>query len=298
MQKQFLRKVIVELGGTNGLRINGDLTSTNDMRVQFSIDKSISSQPNTSSLTLYNLNPEHRGMLAKEFYRINIYAGYQGELGQRGNIALIFSGDIRAAQHQSRRHSSSSTKPAVTDDYQNGDWITTIQCTDGGSALAKGVVSKTYDAGTPVKDVMLDLAKTLPDVTIGNVKGLDDAGAFDRPYSVMGSSRDYLNEIGRTKKVYWGINDGVFESIPASGSLDSVIVLAPNTGMVGTPSLTDKGIEVDALLNPALKPGRIIEVRSQIWTDTARRRFRISAVSFKGDNMEGDFIASVTGENL
>lgn len=305
MTSQFLRKVVVDLSGAKGLKINSDMSSTDDLRVAFSVEKSMSSVPNSGTVTLWNLSPAHRGMLMKEYTTIKVSAGYQGEIGSAGNVGLIFQADIRRAEHKSQNPRRSHKQPnpvgpssAVNTRNDDGDWVTTLDCSDGGSGYAKGTVSKTYPAGSNVKEVMVDIAKTMPGISIGPVQGLDGAQPFTRAATFMGSSVDALNEIGRTHQVYWSIQDGAFQSVPGSGAIQSVIILSKESGLIGLPELTDRGIKLTALLNPGLVPGRIIEVHSILWPESTVRRFRIAKVRFEGDNMDGQFTADIEAETI
>ena len=85
-------KVIVSTKGTSGIDITG-------LRAVFTIEKSMSAEPNRSTIQIYNLSPETQNFILSEAKRILIEAGYDNS----EQYGLIFDGDIvkairRAAQ--------------------------------------------------------------------------------------------------------------------------------------------------------------------------------------------------------
>ena len=85
-------KVIVATKGTSGIDITG-------LKVVFSIEKSMSAEPNRSNIQIYNLAPATQNFILSDAKRIIIEAGYENS----EQYGLIFDGDIvkairRAAQ--------------------------------------------------------------------------------------------------------------------------------------------------------------------------------------------------------
>src|SRR5699024_5240814 len=109
--------LIVGKGGS-GIKIS-------ELRIRFDIKKSSDENPNTAKIEIYNLNPEHQGLLLKEWSDIQLLAGYQG--AER----LIFSGQIRTA----------------TPTIQGTDRIITIESGDGDREILRGFVNKTLTKG-------------------------------------------------------------------------------------------------------------------------------------------------------
>lgn len=214
-------------------------------------------------------------------------AGYQGTLGAKGNVGVIFDGHIRDVAHK----------------RDQTDIITTIECGDGDKGVRQGAISKSYPAGTKPKKIIEDILKQMPDVEQGSWEKIDELEEIKRPWVACGSCRRELDKLGRTHNFYWSIQDGALEIIPGDGYIDDVVVISPKTGMIGVPTLTDNGIRVECLLNPQLRCNRVVEVRSETLEMNGKdSRYRISGLTFSGDNGEsteaGDFTASIVGEAI
>jgi hypothetical protein len=273
----YFRRVIARFTGSGG-----ELKVT-DLKIAFDVTKTVSSSQNTATIKIWNLKSENRHKVKKEFDRVRLEAGYQGSPGAKGNVGVIFDGHIRDVTHE----------------RDQVDIITSIECGDGDKASRKGVISKSFPKDTTPKQMIEEILKHMPDVERGEWKGIDDLPAYKRPVVMCGSCTRELDKIGRTHKRFWSVQDGALEVIPHDGYFDDVVVISPETGMVGVPSPTDNGVKVDCLLNPQLRCNRLIEVRSETLDMNEKSgRYRISGLSFSGDNRDGDFIASIHGEKV
>lgn len=283
-QRQYLRKVIVILSGSGGSKvINSDLRSRHDLKVGFSIAKTISGTPNEASLDIWNLSDQSRNMLGKEYDRVRIEAGYQGTLGSRGNVSVLFDGFIRDLRHE----------------RDGADIISRISLGDGDKGYRQGTISKTFPAQTPIRDMVTELHAQMPDVAQGEWKGLDDLPAPRRPVTMVGPVFRELDLLGRTHGFFWNIQDGALEIVPSDGFFNETLVVSPETGMVGVPTITDDGVDVAILLNPAARPNRLVDVRSEtLEMNEAENLYRIHQVTFAGDNRDGDYIADISARTV
>lgn len=281
--QQYLRKIRATFNG--GFVVNPGGIALHEIVISFEVTKSISSTANTADITIYNLTESHRNMMGKEFDEVQLEAGYMPPDGG-GNVGIIFKGNIRDVSHK-----------------RNGaDIVTTISCGDGDKALRKATLSKSYPKGTPVKDVVNDLYGELAKqgVTRGEWKFPDDKPTtYKRPYAVCGSCAREMNTIGRGQQMYWNIQNGAMEIIPGDGFIGQVAIISSDTGMIDTPTLTDNGCKVSALLNPEIRPNRRVQVISSIVEMNAQDgMYRVSECTYRGDNATGDFRVDITGESV
>lgn len=281
--RQWLRKVRVTFPG--GFVVNpSDEVEQHELRVIFDVSRGISGSPNTFNIKLFNLNKYHRNAVGRELETVQIEAGYVPPEGG-GNLGIIAKGRIRDYQH----------------DRDGPDIITTVSCGDGDLAYRRATISKTIPKGASVPDVVNELYKELEKqgISKGELKFPDDVKTFKRPYSMCGSCSRELDTLGRGNNFYWSIQNETLEIIPGDGYLGGKILVSPETGMVGTPTITDNGVKVKALLNPDARPNRLVEVRSEVLEMNAQNNtYRISQLDFSGDNRDGDFLMSITGESL
>lgn len=285
--QQFLRKVRVKFTGSGGgFIVNPGGLKTHELKVGFSVSRGISGSANTASIELWNLNENHRNQVGKELDEVELEAGYMPPGGEF-NVSVIFKGQLRDVEHT----------------RSDANIITKVSCGDGDKAFRSATISKTFPIGTKVEDVVTEIHKQLEAKGIkkGEWKFPDDIGdkAFKRPYSICGSCTRELNTLGRGKGFYWNVQDGTMEIIPGDDALSGTVEISARTGMVNVPAITDNGVKVTTLLNPAIRPNRRIKVISEILQMNAENSvFRVSSITHSGDNRDGKFHTDVQGEAI
>ncbi|TAY66557.1 hypothetical protein ELG88_09825 [Rhizobium leguminosarum] len=280
--RQFLRKVRATFNG--GLIINPGGINPHDIRIEFNIDKDTSSSANSAEITIFNLSESHRNSVGKEFDAITLEAGYIPPEGD-GNVGVIFKGAVRDVEHR----------------REGPNILTIISCGDGSKALRRATISKSFPKGTPVKDVVDELAKQIEKegVSLGEWKFPEDVEnkTFKRPYAVCGSCARELDTIGRGNGFYWNIQNETMEIVPGDGFIGGVVLITPETGMIGTPAITDNGVRVSALLNGEVRPNRRVQLKSEtLEMNGDDGMYRVTSASYSGNNMDGEFKVDITGE--
>ncbi|KQT52228.1 phage protein [Aureimonas sp. Leaf460] len=285
MSQFYLRKVRVILKGSAGSKVINPGDSTDDqLQIEFSVSKTMSSTQNTASIDIWNLAEATRNAMGKEFDRIELEAGYISP-DDVSTVGTIFIGELRDVEHTRERD----------------DIITHFECGDGDAAVRRATISKTYRAGTPVKEVVEGLRAEFEKqgVTRGELKGLDDLPPFKRPYSMCGSCSREMDRLSRQHGFQWSLQNETFETVPADGHVGGMVLLTPDTGLIGVPTITDKGVKVGALLNPQIRPGRRVRIESHVLEMNSEGGvYRVASVTFSGNNRSGDFKASIEGEKI
>ena len=275
MTQKYIRDVRATFSGAGSLVVS-------ELKIEFDITKTISGVPNSGTVRIWNLNKDHRKAIGKEFDKVTLEAGYV----QTGR-GIILKGSIREVYH----------------DRDEVDIVSEVKVGDGDEADRKGFVAKTWPRETKIKDIVMDIYKDgMPGVSLGELKGLDDLPRTRRPVTIVGSSRRGMDVIGRSNKFYWSIQNEALETIPHDGYLNQISYISAQTGMVGVPTETDKGIVVRTLLDASIRPNRLIMVQSDVLDmNDGSGLFRVNGVSFQGTNGvggDGDFLAEVEGERV
>lgn len=139
----------------------------------------------------------------------------------------------------------------------------------------------------------------MPGTTKGSFVGLDDLPATKRPYTVFGYAAKEMDKLGREHGFYWSIQKGHVEAIKNDAFIDDRQSFDPQSGLIGTPTVTDKGIKAKVLLHPKLAPNRVVEIKSPFLDETGKAgAYRLSTVSFKGSNRDTDFYAEIEGNKI
>jgi hypothetical protein len=236
--RQWIREVEVILGsGGVGLSIK-------DLRVQFEVEKTVESAPNEAKIRIFNLTPENEEKIKEEFDEVILNAGY------KDNIGMIFRGNI---QHVYRYREKTDT-------------ITEIIASDGDKDYRLATINTTFAAGSTNLDII--------DAAIDSFQGVGDtnrgtiavpAKVYLRGKVVTSNSRAALDNVSKECGINWSIQNGELDMIGVDDFLPDVVVINKDTGMLGSPTVTDKGIEVRCLMNNLLRVnGRVELDRSSI----------------------------------
>lgn len=279
--RQWGRVVEVTISGKAGSLV------VRDLKIDFNVAKGIGSSQNEATVSIWNLTASHRKQLGDEFDKIELKVGYKD-----GPLSSIFKGSIRDS----------------TDTKDSPDIQSEIECGDGDEAIEKGAASKTFGKGVRPKEIVEYLIGQLPGVAKGELKGLDDLPAYKRPVTVFGYAAAELDKIGRQHRLYWSVQNGTAQVLKNDEVLPGTTVISSDTGMIGIPQTTDKGIKVRCLLNPSVAPGRQIDVRSDYLdeesgrdkrkTDQGGGIFRVSQVTFNGTNEGDDWYAEIEANRV
>lgn len=277
---QFLRKYEISIYNAKKTK----LLQTSLLRVAFKIKKTLSSDPNKAEIKIYGLSQNTRNNLRQGFNRVILSAGYAD------NKAVIFDGQ--------------TTKTEVT--RSGADVITKLVAGDGALGIKGGSMSLSFKPGTSIKAVLEEVTKTMPDVKVGILKGIDNKTVPAGGYSFGGSTYLFLNSLGKSFDFSWSIQDGLLETVGVDPSKPGVTVddagknayvFNAGSGLIGLPQLQDNGqIKFKALLNPRIKPGRVVKVETQ--SELGNGFYKVSEVSYSGDLRGASWYVEINGVPL
>jgi hypothetical protein len=242
---QWLRFVQV-IVGKGGLGL--DLRSTHDdgLRITFQVEKTIRHKPNTASILIYNLHPADEKKVLDEFEDVILNVGYQNRAPTADELStnpslygarVVFRGNIKRAFGWW--------------DHESGDRVVEIQAADGDKDYRNAVVNTTLAAGTTEADevaaVLRAMSNTKPGVAhVKSKKRL-------RGKVISGAAREILHPIAKNNDAHWSIQDGVLQIVKSDEVLPGeAIVINEETGLIGAPEISDKGVRVTCLLNPLI----------------------------------------------
>ncbi len=254
---------------------------TNELRIQFSVEKSDVASPNTAKISIWNLNPAHKAALEEKDCIVTLNAGY------RGNTPMVLTGTV--------------TNVVTEDD--GADQKTTIDVLDGRKELRDSYVTLGYLQSTDSKLILQDAAGQM---------GLPitfSPGASFKPlesYSYVGLAKNVLDKVCASNNLTWTIQNGVIQVTKPNEPISTVAhLISPQTGLIGSPKkLTQSeknsgsaeenssknkaqaGWEIRYFLNAAIGVNDLVQLQSK----AASGIFRVKSVKMQGDNMAGDWI--------
>lgn len=231
---QWKRECLVTIGDH---ATGKDALVVKDLRIAFEITKTIGSAPNTAKIEIFNLHPDNEGKIKGEFDEVTLDAGY------KGHALLVFAGNITSVKRP----------------REENDWITTIIAADGDMDTKDTVVNASFIAGTSTQQILEHIVAGMSKVKLGYTKVTDRQRIRGRV--LTGMARHKFDEIAAHSDAHWSVQDGELVIVPVASTLpNEAIVINASTGMLGTPELTDKGIDVRCLLNPQLKVNGTIKL--------------------------------------
>lgn len=264
--RQFNRVYRLEIGNsTQSIVID-------NLQISFSIEKTITDEPNTCKIEIYNLTASNRNLLAnKVFNKVSLSAGYN-------EPRLIFTGEINSA-HTTR---------------QDLDFISVIECGDGQTDYTKSKIYATLKAGVKDSDIVNLCLKNM--TSRQGAVDLPKDKALPRCKVLAGDVKEYLKHVALNNDADYHVLDGRLNVLPKNKVFDysSGFELSQETGLIGAPEKTDDGLKIKCLLNPNLNIGSLVRVKSIM--SEYDGDYKIQKLThngdFLGDTWESEIIAT------
>lgn len=239
-----------------------------DLRMTFQVERNTRRDPGKAQIELWNPDPVSAEVIERGAV-VQLLAGY-------GQIpALIFSGSI--------------SKRGVRWRKDGPDTIVSIEAGDGEELYRNSPYRHHWTAGTPRDLILADILRTMG-------VGLDPTSiplpplVYNTDVTFFGPARKAMDEVVGAAGWEWSFQDGnVLILPPGTPSTDTAPLVTPDTGLIGAPEKTDEGIDLTTLLNPAIRPGRPIQVVSR-WV---KGWFKVRKLEHQGDSRGSDWYTSL-----
>lgn len=281
MSDLFGRKyrVIVSEKGTSGLDVTG-------LRCVFSIEKSMSAEPNRSTVQIYNLSSETQNAILTTGKRIIIEAGYEDS----PQYGLIFDGDVIKALKRGA----------------NGiDKITELIAQDGDLFLNSGFITVSYSAGQTTQSVLSQMAGVGDaDIILGDLSDDLKNTQLARGKAMFGAPKDYARMLAKTEGALFYINDRKINLVkPGDLPEGQIIDLSPASGLIDTPEQTETGINAKCLLSPLLNINKLVHIKNDYVQASSDEKstglstgvYKIIKLKHTGDTLGNDWYTEFEG---
>lgn len=282
-------RILAGVPGREGFLI-GNTVNGRALHVSFDLEKSDTESSNTGTVSISNLNDEHKAMLNEKGCVMEVKAGYL-----HGMLNTIFIGDV------------SSTNESLT----NADRDIEIELVDGfsnfdkpGSISMNGVIT----CNTVVEEIKAAMGIESVIITPAASEKLEEA-FYDNGYAYVGKMKAALQKTLHKAGLTYTLQDGVLQ-IYVDGEPVGVqaFVLNSSTGLISIPkritisesgeitaaenesgqSTVESGIpgyEVEYFLNGAVGINDLVVLESDVVSGT----FRVKKQHYSGDNYSGDW---------
>lgn len=230
---------------------NQQAIDLSEFRCKFHISQAVIGKPCTAEITVYNVSKETVDKLGIGTNKIED-SGMKViiEAGYKDNHGIIFQGDLWWKSTGRENETETFMKlVAATGDKARQYAVVNVSVAKGATQqtifkkVCEAMKSKGVDvknASVPFMDTRLPRGKVLFKMATDAMNGIADTNNFDWGYGVDG-----LVAIPKA---------------PVFNQNESVIVLNADTGLIGRPELDEEGLDVQALLNPKLEIGTLIQI--------------------------------------
>lgn len=256
-----------------------------DLKMNFRVSKTETSDINTCELSIFNLNSDSRNKINLKNAELLLYAGYQDETGDE----LIFTGDITTVNNITQR-------PNV---------VTKIEAGDGEKKLSDVKASISFKENVSVFQVVKQALSKF-DLPIKTQELLEPLKKIklNNGQSFSGRIKTLLDTLFLGVNMDWSIQNGEIKFY-AEGQTDQTfgVELTTETGLLDSPerikikkSKRDETPEIDgwrfkSLLSPKIEPGGTVIVQSNEISE--RSQYKVLNVEHTGDSFEGEFFTVI-----
>lgn len=235
---------------SEGIRIYSS-GAIDELKVQFSVTKTIGGAPNKLDLIITNLKEATRNRIRKQLTRVEISAGYLE--GEGAGLRRVASGGIL------------SSVPA----RDGAEILTNITVLDGLGGATRGVYRRSFGPKVLLNDIVSDVAQAMPGVEVGPVNLPGAIGLSGRTFA--GRAAEILDDLADQWGFSWSVQDGVFQAVLDTQPLGTIHTLSFRDGslrearpLLSGPMQIQTGVEILGALNPRVKPGEQIRVESGV----------------------------------
>jgi hypothetical protein len=210
--------------------------------------------PATAIITIYNLSDATMKGIVKELDQITLEAGYQD-----GRYGIIFQGVVK---QYTRGHEENMTESYLRIYAAHAELIHRFAVTN--STSAAGSTSEQR-----MKDIQKDMLLKKDQAYLGYQQSPKEDGKLYRGAVKFGMSVDEMRDEATRANMSWGVHDGQMVLVQGDGyAPGQVIDLNASTGLIGHPEVTDNGISVTSLLNPAARVRGLVKLNNDAinWT--------------------------------
>jgi hypothetical protein len=247
-------------------KLSGNAIEITGLRIAFEITKTLEKNANDARIEIGNLSEATRNEFTRLPLHVRLDAGHDGE------PQLLFKGDLHWSDSVPREE----------------NWITTLECKDGGRAIKEARISRTYKPGVSSKTVLNDL------IAAHGVKlptSIADAKEFAKQYAsgvtVSGPASTEMSRLLSRHGMSWSFQNGKIQILRKNDvRADEALVISRDTGMINSPEYgapkKDGGkpvLTVQTILYPRVIPGIKISVTSEKITGV----FKVQRVHHSGD---------------
>ena len=254
-------------------------------RIVFDVTIDFGGSVSYADISIYNITNDTAQMAFKKGSQIGLRAGYID------NIDFIFKGEI----------------------------INIFRERDGASIITRIIarsrvnsvnnINQTLGKNTTIISIIKACANVMGYPLVIKNDDFADAQNYPRGYTLNGDPRVYLDELSKTFKFDYVIENGRI-IVTANGKVrdGDIFTVSRYTGMEGIPIVTEIGVDVNVRLNPKINMGGRFEVESEfasfnfsniyfqdVPSQAGKGIYKVQRLTHAGDSWGDTWTSSITG---
>lgn len=239
MSLLFNRKTRVTFYGDE----DDELLVVEDLRIRFELNKTLLGYPARGKLEIYNLSESNIARISQRLTKVRVEAGYVDLFGE------IFNSNIM--NYYKSRFTTDS--------------VFTMILAGEAAAWENSTFSRTYEAGVMPATILRDLAGSFEDIIVGSLLESAEWEAKLASVTHVGAVKSVLNKLAVDYNFDWSLHNGQLDIIPRGRVLEDkpTYIITPETGLIGSPTLTELGADFRILLNPDIMLGRQCQMSTE-----------------------------------
>ena len=246
-----------------------------DLFISFHIRKSANSTPSDSRIDIYNQSVSSASFIKERGIEVLVAAGY-------AEPVQLFKGDIRRVER---------IRQGVTT-------ITRIICGGNIKGRTNSLFAWDYAEESSVREIVTAATQEIPDVILGDITVIPDGATIPEFVALNKPDRVIADALSRLDPpLIHYVEDGVLHvrrktvDDTAKGAAASTALLSERTGMIGAPTVIDKGIKVKSVMNGLFQLNAKIRVESEY---EGTGDYTIKGIEHVGANRHGPFHTELT----
>jgi hypothetical protein len=213
--------------------------------LQINVTRNTLASANTATITIYNLAENTRKRIYHDRYDTLTYRRIVLKAGYEKNSPIIFRGQIRQAYSV----------------RQGTEWVTSIECFDGGDAIINGFTSMTAPANITKQEILRQLASSLPHVEGSSIGSFPEKSP--RGMSMMGNTWNIAGNLVDQEGHNYIDNEKVIIKKYNECVSGDIAIINSDTGLLETPRRQEQRLDIRTLFEPRVSVGQIIELQSR-----------------------------------
>ena len=261
---------------------DGEKREYTGVRIEFKINIHGDTKLNEMDLSLTNLNEISRKFFEDSKYKcdIELQAGYKNFFG------TIFKGTVEYLNDRKGDHITGFKKHHSK--HNDTAWITSIKSVDGIKAVRNNIFSISINEKTDPHKIINQLVDRM-NIDKGAINTKSIKKHYEKGYSSIGPTHSLLENITKSQGYNYKIQKNRIDiwkiGTPFS---DETILLDIESGLIGSPERTEKGLKLKSLLRYDFEIGRLIELNSRYEKGLYIIKEIIHTGDSHGDNWESD----------